>query len=390
MTRRSAQAADKPPAAVSRFTSLDGLRGLAAIVVVIHHSVLALPVADDALDGPVVMGSLAWWLTYSPLHVFWAGEEAVLIFFVLSGFVLALPATIKAVRWRAYYVKRLLRLYLPVWGSLILAMALAAATRTAPSRSRSDYVNDRADVSLSEAPMDALLVAGAGLLNGPLWSLQWEMIFSLLLPAYLLLAYPSFTRRHRAVLPLVVIGVLGLIGLGTMLGSGALRFLPMFAIGVLMAFNQDALATARDWLARRSWPRLAWGSLAAITVVLLSGRWITAGLPLESRLLDAAASGGSFLGACLTVFLALHWPAARALLQRRLWQWLGTVSFSLYIIHEPIVVSTALLLPAEVAGWATPLIALPLALLIAAAFFRLVEAPAHAVAKAVGDSVGRR
>lgn len=60
-------------------------------------------------------------------------EEAVLIFFVLSGFVLALPATLKAVRWRVYYVKRLVRLYVPVWGSLVVAVVLAEATRTAPS-----------------------------------------------------------------------------------------------------------------------------------------------------------------------------------------------------------------------------------------------------------------
>lgn len=382
-------ARDKPPAPLRRVRSLDGLRGLAAMIVVIHHSVLALPAADQALAGPTGVGSAAWWFTYSPLHLLWAGEEAVLIFFVLSGFVLALPATIKAIRWRVYYVKRLLRIYLPVWASLVVAVVVAALTRSATSPQRSDYVNARADVPLAEAPMDAILVAGAGLLNGPLWSLQWEILFSLLLPAYLLLAYPSLTRRHRLVLPLVVVGLFGLIALGTLVGSGALRFLPMFAIGVLMAFNQDALQAAGDWLERSPRPRLAWGSLAASTVVLLTGRWIVDGLPVESRMLDAAASGGSFVGACVAVFLALHWPVARALLERRSWQWLGTVSFSLYVIHEPIVVATALLLPAGAAQWATPLIAIPIAILAASAFFRLVEGPSLSLAKLAGRAMDR-
>ena len=385
--RAPATGGEKPPAALSRVTALDGLRGLAAIIVVIHHAVLAMPAADRALDEPVAIGSMTWWLTYSPLHVLWAGEEAVLIFFVLSGFVLALPATIKAVKWRAYYVKRLLRIYLPVWGSLIVAMVLMELRRTPPSPERSDYVNARSDVSLLEAPADALLVTGAGLINGPLWSLQWEMIFSLLLPAYLLLAYPSISRRHRMSLPIVAAGLVGLIAVGTALDLGALRFLPMFAIGVLMAFNQDELRAAADWVARRSRPRLAWNVLAALTVVLLTGRWIAAGLPVEHPVLAAAGSGASFVGACLMVFLALHWPAIRAWLERRTWQWLGTVSFSLYVIHEPIIVSLALIVPQEVVNWAMPLIALPLAVLVAAGFFRLVEGPAHSLAKAVGRAM---
>jgi peptidoglycan/LPS O-acetylase OafA/YrhL len=383
-TRQRGTSRADGPRALGRVRSLDGLRGLAAIIVVIHHSALAVPAAEEALDAAAPIGSAAWWLTYSPLHVFWAGEEAVLIFFVLSGFVLALPATVKAMRWRVYYVKRLLRIYVPVWGSLIFAMILAVLTRTTPSSERSSYVNSRSDVSLAEAPMDALLVTGAGLLNGPLWSLQWEMIFSLLLPAYLLLAYPTLGGRHRGALPLVALALFGLIALGTLLGSGALRFLPMFGIGVLMAFNQEALQSGCDWLARRARPRLAWGLVAALTLILLTGRWIAMGLPVESRLLAAAGSGASFLGACLAVFLALHWPAARALLERRSWQWLGTVSFSLYVIHEPIVVATALLLPPDVVPWGTPLIAIPLALLAATAFFRLVEGPAHSLARAVG------
>lgn len=372
---------------VARVRALDGLRGLAAIVVVIHHSVLALPAADRALDGSAPVGSTAWWLTYSPLHVIWAGEEAVLVFFVLSGFVLALPATLRAVRWRAYYVKRLLRIYLPVWGSLIVAVVLAELTRTERSPRRSDYVNDRADVSLLEAPRDALLVAGAGLLNGPLWSLQWEMIFSLLLPVYLLLGRPSLVRRHRIALPVVVAGLFGSIALGTLLDSTALRFLPMFGVGVVMAFNQDELRSAAYRIARAARPRLAWHLLVALTLVLLTGRWMTAGLPFQHPLLDAVGSGGSFVGACLTVFLALHWPPARAILGRRPWLWLGTVSFSLYVIHEPIIVAVALLLPSGVGGWVTPVVALPLALLAATAFYRLVEGPAHRLARAVGRGV---
>ena len=84
-----------------RIASLDGLRGLAAATVLFTHVLLAGIAfhAYDARDAPV-----------------WAGNVAVGVFFVLSGFVLTLPSTRRAENWVAYYPARLLRLYLPVWG----------------------------------------------------------------------------------------------------------------------------------------------------------------------------------------------------------------------------------------------------------------------------------
>ncbi len=81
------------PAPTGRWKGLDGLRGLAAIVVVLHHSLLTSPsLALAYFGGPKApVGSPSWLLTYTPLHLVWAGPEAVLVFFVLSGFVLTLP-----------------------------------------------------------------------------------------------------------------------------------------------------------------------------------------------------------------------------------------------------------------------------------------------------------
>jgi len=130
----------------TRYPSLDGLRGVCALVVVVYHCLLVVPALSIPADGsaPSAAASSAtwspvWWLYRTPLRALWAGPEAVLIFFVISGFVLCLPLARSPVRqWATYYLRRFCRLYLPVWGAvgfavlgaglaLVLAFALAGS-----------------------------------------------------------------------------------------------------------------------------------------------------------------------------------------------------------------------------------------------------------------------
>ena len=228
------------PADAARVRSLDGLRGVAALVVVVHHALQVDPVLArvQAAESAAGESGLVWALTHTPLHLLWAGEEAVLVFFVLSGFVLTLPATRRSVRWREYYPRRLVRLYLPVWGSLLLAVAVKAVLPSADGPGHSAWVSERAAVRLDEVWHDAPLVAGTGLLNSPLWSLRWEVLFSLALPLYVL----ALRRRsgRRAWLDVAVL--VSLIGAGTLVGSPWLRYLPVFGLGVVLAFHHDRLA----------------------------------------------------------------------------------------------------------------------------------------------------
>lgn len=104
-------------------------------------------------------------------------------FFILSGFVLTLPLLRAAQpNWGAYYPKRIVRIYLPVWASIVFALLMAWALPRAASGGFSSWLNlhDEPPNVLS----DVVLLGGAGQLNSPLWSLQWEMTFSLLLPLY--------------------------------------------------------------------------------------------------------------------------------------------------------------------------------------------------------------
>ncbi|WP_156507383.1 hypothetical protein [Arthrobacter sp. OY3WO11] len=71
------------------------MRGIAALVVLFHHSLLTIPVLAAVYENDAVpvedVASVAWMLVHTPLHNLWEGKGAVYIFFVLSGVVLTLP-----------------------------------------------------------------------------------------------------------------------------------------------------------------------------------------------------------------------------------------------------------------------------------------------------------
>jgi peptidoglycan/LPS O-acetylase OafA/YrhL len=59
------------------------------LIVVLHHTVLAcLPSligSSGTADAP--RWTVAWWFSETPFHIWWSGHEMVLVFFVLSGYV---------------------------------------------------------------------------------------------------------------------------------------------------------------------------------------------------------------------------------------------------------------------------------------------------------------
>ena len=95
------------------------------------------------------------------------------------------------------------------------------------------------------------------------------------------------------------------------------------------------------------------------------------------------------VGAVLIVLLFVSWDPAKRLGDTAAAQWLGRVSFSLYLVHLPIILAAVTLLRS---------VSLPLALAVSVAaslvaaelFYRYVEQPAHRLSTAAGRAVGRR
>ena len=366
-----------------RLRSLDGLRGLAAVVVVVHHCLLAVPgLAAPYFDQPPAPGEglLVRALVVTPLHLLWAGGEAVYVFFVLSGLVLALPVLgATRFRWRVYYPQRLVRLYLPVAVAVVFGTALVQLVPREDAAGLGAWLeNSSAGAGVLGLARDLTLVAGPSGLITPLWSLQWEVLFSLALPLYLL-AVVALRRRPLLAAALVLAAA----GAGAVLGRPALTYLPMFALGVLLAVHLRSLRELAERL-----PSRAWWPVVTVTVLLLTSRWTAVGLGADGRLADATTPV-AVAGAGGAVLVAAFCPPVRAALESRPLRWLGLISFSLYLVHEPVVVAVAFLLGPG-AGWLVLPVAAPIALPVAVVFFHVVEAPSHRLARRVGAALGPR
>ena len=112
---------------------------------------------------------------------------------------------------------------------------------------------------------DATLVWTPSLLNSPLWSLQWEVAFSLLLPVYVFIAV-----RWRGLALLKVCRALVLVGIGSKTGHASLLYMPVFVLGAVLAAERDRVSRMVGPLRP---PRLV-GGRSSRPVLLMTVDWI--------------------------------------------------------------------------------------------------------------------
>jgi peptidoglycan/LPS O-acetylase OafA/YrhL len=309
-------AGDRFVAQRSRVAGLDGLRGLAALYVLLFHSWLLAFRHFPRNTGPA-------YLTWSMY-----GRLSVVFFLVLSGFSLALSPA--ADRWRLggagrFLRRRAWRILPAYWAALAFSLAVAVfivpATHKGPPTHRS--------VAVFGLLLQDLVKARTP--NGALWSVAVEVELYLLFPLILLI------RRRLGALVLLAVVTLPLIAYGVFAphssppeGDTGLTWhlIPVFVAGVVAA----GVITASARLRALPWHWLAASAVAPVLLVIWAkGSWWTghhffwidlAITPGLTMLIVAVATGRA---AALTRLLASR-PLER----------LGKISYSLYLIHLPI------------------------------------------------------
>jgi peptidoglycan/LPS O-acetylase OafA/YrhL len=302
-----------------RLAGLDGIRGLAALYVVINHIFLRTFPGYPVDNAPFWAG------------VFIYGRFAVVVFIVLSGFSLALSPARHG--WRldsiARFAYRRARRILPAyWAALAFSIAVAWLFVPPPGQglpgSKSALVNGLLVQNIVGAPSP----------NRSLWTMAVEAQLYLVFPLLLLTV-----RRFGAIVMLatvtLVVAAVGIVGphvsrLDTFVIQSAPDLAALFAIGILAAGIVEASR------ARRSWP-WAWLALAAAAPVFATIWWRGSVWSLDHLFWVDLALGPAI--ACLLVALATGHPAPLLrLLDSRPLRKLGLSSYSLYLIHGPIVI----------------------------------------------------
>ena len=351
-----------------RLAGLDGIRGLAAVFVVINHVFLR------AFPGYPVDHAPFWagWFIY--------GRFAVVVFIVLSGFSLALSPARHG--WRLdgvsqFAQRRAWRILPPYWAALAFSLAVAWLVVPQPGQgvpgARSVLVNGLLVQNIVGAPSP----------NRAFWSMAVEAQLYLLFPLLLLIV-----RRRGAVVMVaavtLVVAAVGVFGphiprLDTFVIQSPPDLAALFAIGILSAGIVGASA------ARRSWP-WGWLALAAVAPVLATIWWQGSVWTLDHLFWVDLALGPAI--ACLLAALATGRPGGRGgrgrllrLLDARPMRNLGSSSYSLYLTHAPIV---AIVYEKIVAGRVrqgvpafavTLVLVLPLTIVFARVFASVFETP---------------
>ncbi|WP_176480139.1 acyltransferase [Mesorhizobium sp. WSM3859] len=317
----------------NRIRSLDGLRGLCAIIVMFFHWWLLSPAVWNVVSKGVIpaAGSPLFMISKTPLNVLVAGSSAVFIFFVISGVVLAL--TFEEVDRHdsvAFIVKRFCRIYLPYAVAILVSLSAMLLVQPAPVPGLSEWFNTYA-WSQTITPLRllnyVLMTNHDTTLDPVIWSLAHELRISLVFPLIFF-----FMARHGtvALVALVAFSLAAEIILaiahvhwviGEFLNTG--KYLFLFAFGIWL-YRRGAAPGHREGRART----LVLG-VSALIAIFLSAR-------IDLLAFTPAAFLLSTVGSILVVALALGQNAIANALASNGAVWFGRISYSLYLMHIPV------------------------------------------------------
>lgn len=353
--------------------ALTGLRFVLAVWVILHHISghnMMLEAWTDALP----------WYGQSIVH---AGYMAVQTFFILSGFVLA--RTYANSSWTRtdvirYGWARIARIYPVYLISLAVVSPFIFETMLKPGRTPAEKTTLLGDYVLVLQGWTTGLNVGW---NTPAWSLSCEFFFYLLFP----FVFPFLRNAGRKML--ACIALLAIVTPVLMAHANIpwewkpLHHFSDFVIGIVAAGAYGALRTRMH--GRGAWlylPAMALGVYVILFPGIMRGTYgdLNTGLrPLNAiALLGFALSGG----------------ACARLLSGRTLDYLGKISYSMYILHVPVLwwySHWAMHGPLHMPGTIATLVYFGMVTAVSAAAFRWVEMPANKwIRKQVDGRLTRR
>jgi peptidoglycan/LPS O-acetylase OafA/YrhL len=336
----------------TRLQFLDALRGIAVFLVIFSHIMHERSQAAQFIDA----------------NYFQIGQAGVSLFFLISGYII--PKSLHASpNLKVFWLHRFFRLYPAYWVCLIAVVLLAGA----------GLYQIPQDVSVFGMVVNFTMLQGfVGIKNAVnvFWSLKFEMAFYFLMTG---ISVVGMLKR-----PFLIFVGYSVMTIGLALGMkfGMHKF---FAYGV---YNLELMLLGwvlAEWHMKRLAGKYAVASVALGLLTTLvaaytafAGRTeeLTVGTLSLVPMASAWALSIVFFVAALMTTEYVRWP--------RMLAWMGTVSYSAYLLH-PIVISVSPhLMPAGPLLLITQFV---LSFVFAGLGYRYIETPMVAYGKKLGNRV---
>ena len=366
---------------MKRMPELDAIRGLAALTVVISH--FAVYSIFDMAKGDIEPFSFMYIYNYTPLRIIHAGHEAVILFFILSGFVLTLSYSSESnFNIISFLFKRFSRIYIPVFVMLLVTIVFKLEFYQVDGLfGLSDWINSKWVDSINEKMLfnHFTLIFNYDYSNGlnpVLWSLTHELRFYILFPV---LIYMLMRINIIFFIFLIVIlmytgyeGLISKLGWSFSIPYGlhvTLIYLPVFLCGILLAkyfkyikyFYIKYLNTYFKIL------------LLLCAVYLYTYELIFQDIKsIHNAYIDNISV---ILGASVFVITTLSSRRVSNVLSTRVFIFLGEISYSLYLYHLIILLASLHIFYGLVSTWLILIFAFVTTIVISYFSYKYIEMP---------------
>ena len=304
-----------------RIETLDALRGIAAMLVVFHHVF--------AFYSTEIQEACSDWIFSLAVFLSELNFLAVLFFFILSGFSIALSLNTKSTfDWKKYGARRAKRI-LPIY---FLALALAGFIGLFVPGVEVDIVDLIGNVFFLQSPESGSHWVAPFAGNGPLWSLSFEAWFYVITP--FLLRWLMSTRVNNA--PLILFG--SLFVSVVCIGLNSVVFVPflLFQSYYFVWLTGFLLHRAVNEESNRNFKLFLFSLIATMCSLLIMSHW------LESDTLNALLQG-NVLAIAFSMFVSfgisrnVKWFFQLPRFLRSL-KYIGEGSYALYALHMPLLI----------------------------------------------------
>jgi peptidoglycan/LPS O-acetylase OafA/YrhL len=320
------------------FGWIDALRGIAAIcIAVFHYTRFYMPSADVPVI-PVAVESVPYTTFLWPIYLY--GEEAVRLFWVISGFVFAHVYWSRGTDFRQFAVARFARLYPLHFVTLIIVAALQIISLKGTGHWQIVGNNDLKHFVLQVFMLDTSLnLSDGNSFNAPIWSVSAEIFVYILFFATL-----PLTKRNPMIMSLLLSAA----------SYAALTVRPeafiigqwVFVCAVFFFAGSACFAAFRAFGGQSS-------KVGLLLVGLIAFGWF--GFVNQQH-------NAFLISACCSVVLAMAMLENHVSRTGSIVRFLGDISYSLYLVHIPLQIFVLIIVDVAFGGdrsfartyWALP------------------------------------